>query len=171
MIEDSFNKITMRERLQLKSYEMLYRNVRNRLCRQVEVISFDFLLSQHEGGAYYLQQYKSQPRQYICRTHVGGFVNAVVENHYLVVAGQEHVALLREPGQALARKQPFLLVFDGKAFQPQDCNAVDFWQKYIEPTIQERSNVLSGVDDRFNFTPSSFPGMIQKNQQSLRQWH
>lgn len=168
MIEDTFSKITMREKLLHKSYEMLYRNVRNRLCQQAEVLPFDFLESQHEGRAYYLQRYQQQPMQYICRVRYGG-TGGVVESHYLVVAGKEQVAVLREPGQALARKQPFLLVFDGQTFQPYEGNAVEYWQTHIEPAVQESGNVLPGGGK--DIIPGSFLGMMKKGSQSLRHYH
>ncbi|BAW19118.1 hypothetical protein [Ralstonia phage RP31] len=175
MCEDACSEIPMQERLKFQSYQMLYRNVRNRLCRQTEVLPFDFLTSQHEDSAHYPQRYRRQPMQYICRERIGLDGNSILESRYLVAAGKERVVLLRDPDQALVRGQAFLLVWDGSTFKPHEGNAVDYWQTYIEPVFHESENVLTGGSDS-NFgsmaiVRDGFRGLVQSSSKFVQQYH
>lgn len=133
------------DQIRFQTHQMLYRNVRNRLCRQIEVLSFDFLEGHHDDGAHYLQRYHARPVHYVCRQRIGFIGQCILESHYLVVAGKNHVVALRDPDQARMRKQAFLSVLEGGVFLPYlDGSPTDFWQEHIEPVRMDSSNVLPG---------------------------
>lgn len=149
---------TFQQRIRLPAYQMLYRNVFNRLCKHKEKLSYDFFSRFHEGGKQFIDLHRHRPSAYQCTTsssfnHAGG-----VETTYLVVGSADRVVLLLEPEYAIARNLPFLSVFDGHFFRPCLESATAYWQEHMEPVKQMSENVLSsrlgtGVITRsFNFS-------------------
>lgn len=143
MFNETSGQSSMQEKMRVLSYRMLYQNVRNRLCKQAEVLPYDFLEGQHDE-AQCLQRYKIQPMQYICRQRVGYIGMLYLESTYLVVAGARKVVALRDPEQAVARQQSFLSILEGQAFRPHLGCPAEYWQTHIEPTAKESGSVLPG---------------------------
>lgn len=137
--------VSIQDRMRFAQFEMLYRNVRNRLCKHIEVLTYDFLQTLHEGGAVFVQRYKAMPMQYLCRTV--GYGGEIIESSYLVVAGGQHVVVLRDPHEAVERGLSFLMVLEGQQFEPHYGSATDYWQTYIEPVVRDTGNVLPGQDN------------------------
>ncbi len=148
MFEEACGQSSMQEKMRILTYRMLYQNVRNRLCGQEEILSYDFLNGEHDE-LIYLQRYKYQPMRYTCRERIGYIGMCILESKYLVVAGGQKVVVLRDPEQAVARQQPFLMVLDGKQFVPHLGCPTEFWQQYIEPVVRETGSVLPGNPQQF----------------------
>lgn len=143
MLDSSDGPISLKEKMKYLSYQTLYENVQNRLCRHEEVSAVDFFTTRHEGSEQFVKKHRDRPTAYRCNSR-GAFTGDVIgESTYLVVAGKEKVVLLLSPQDAMVRNLPFLSVFENGFFRPYLGCVSAYWQKHIEPEPPRNANVLS----------------------------
>jgi hypothetical protein len=162
MFEEACGQSSVQEKMRTLSYRMLYQNVRNRLCREAQILPFDFLGSHHDDGHLFIERYRTNPMLYICRQQIGFIGSCYVESRCVVVARGQRVVALRDPEQAAERQQSFLSVLEEGKFTPYlDC-PIEFWNEHIEPTTRKTGNVLPGVHHHRGGS-ELFDGMMHTN--------